>query len=89
MGEDVFRVRIRVSGQDTHFNISDRSRRMWLNITFDSFAILALGGHQTVVELQAEPEAGRARVLRKVEWVGFFYGVFASPSFFRRFFPKA
>lgn len=38
---------------------------MWLDLAFDPFAILALGGHQTVVELQAEPEAGRARVLIK------------------------
>ena len=29
---------------------------MWLDLALDSFAIFALGAHQIVVELEAEPE---------------------------------
>jgi hypothetical protein len=42
-----------------HFNIFDISRAMWLDFALDSFAILAIGAHEIVVELEAEPEAGR------------------------------
>lgn len=42
-----------------HFNIFDISRAMWLEFALDSFAILAIGAHEIVVELEAEPEAGR------------------------------
>lgn len=50
-----------VSGQVTHFNIPAISRRMWLDLALDPLAILALGEHQIVIQLEAEPEAGRER----------------------------
>ncbi len=59
------------SGQLSHFNISRISSRMWLDLAMNSFAILALGAHQIVVQLEAEPEAGRAWVLRMGGWMFF------------------
>ena len=54
---------------------------MWLDIALDSFAIFALGAHQIVVELEAEPEAGRSSevateaqvVFRRAAAAGFFH----------------
>ena len=35
------------------------SRRVRLDFALDSIAVLAFGAHEIVVELEAEPEAGR------------------------------
>ena len=45
---------------ESRFRISGASRRMWLELALDAFAIFALGAHEFVVQLEAEPEAGRA-----------------------------
>jgi len=70
-----------VSGQKTDFNISGISRRMRLDLALDSFAILARGTHEFVVQLEAEPEAGRGSevttetqiVFRRAATAGFFH----------------
>jgi hypothetical protein len=45
----MFRGRSRIS------TFPSASRRIWLDLAFDSFAIFALGAHQIVVQLEAEP----------------------------------
>ena len=46
-------------GQSNRLHMNRVSRRMRLDFAFDPFAILARGAHQFVVQLEAEPEAGR------------------------------
>ena len=54
---------------------------MRLDLTFDSFAIFACGAHEFVVQLEAEPEAGRCSevaaeaqvVFRRAAAAGFFH----------------
>jgi hypothetical protein len=43
---------------ESRFRISGASRRMWLELALDAFAIFALGADEFVVQLEAEPEAG-------------------------------